>query len=123
MPYKSTLVGGVIVTLLYSSVILMIGYIIGSIIPERTLASQISAVIVLPTTILGGYTWPVVAMPAFFQWLAKIIPFYYYGDTVRNLCLKQLEFHHVLPVIEIMCTFAAVELAILYLIKRKGAAV
>lgn len=123
MPYKGTLMGGIAVTLLYSGVILMIGYIIGSIIPERTLASQISAVIVLPTTILGGYTWPVVAMPAFFQWLAKIIPFYYYGETVRNLCLKQLEFRHVLPVIEIMCVFAVVELAALYLIKRKGVAI
>lgn len=120
MPYKGTLIGGIVVTLLYSVVILMIGYLIGSIIPERTLASQISAVLVLPTTILGGYTWPVVAMPAFFQGLAKVIPFYYYGDTVRNLCLKQLEFHHVLPVIEIMCAFAAVELAVLYLIKRRG---
>jgi ABC-2 type transport system permease protein len=120
MPYKGTLTGGVILTLAFSVVILMIGYIVGSIIPERTLASQITAVIVLPTTILGGYTWPVVAMPSFFQWLAKIIPFYYYGDAVRNLCLKPLEFHHLLPVIEIMCAIAAVELAALYLIKRKG---
>lgn len=120
MPYKGTLAGGIVLTLVYSTVILTIGYLVGSIIPERTLASQITAVIVLPATILGGYTWPVVAMPAFFQWLAKIIPFYYYGDAVRNLCLKQLEFRHLLPAIELMCVMAAVELAALYVIKRKG---
>ncbi len=122
MPYKGTLMGGIVLTLVYSIVILMIGYIVGSFIPERTLASQITAVVVLPTTILGGYTWPVVAMPAFFHWLAKIIPFYYYGDAIRNLCLKQLEFRHLLPDIEIMCVMAAAELAALYLIKRKGVA-
>ncbi len=123
MPYEGTLSGGIAVTLLFSGVILMIGYIVGSVVAERTLASQISAVIVLPTTILGGYTWPVLAMPEFFQQLAKIIPFYYYGDAVRDLCLKQLEFHHVLPDIAAMCAFAAAELGLLYLIKRREASV
>ena len=62
-------------------------------------------------------------LPDFFQQLAKIIPFYYYGDAIRNLCLKQLEFHHVLPDIAAMCIFIAAELGLLYLIKRKGAAI
>lgn len=123
MPYKGSLLGGIALTLLFSAVILMIGYLVGSVITDRTLATQISAVIVLPTTILGGYTWPVLAMPAFFQQFAKIIPFYYYGDAVRNLCLKQLEFRHVLPDIGVMCAFAAVELGLLYLIKRRGVTV
>lgn len=120
MPYKGTLIGGMIITILFSVVILTLGYLVGSIITDRTLATQISAVIVLPATILGGYTWPALAMPAFFQQLAKIIPFYYYGDAVRNLCLKQLELHHVLPDIAAMCIFLAAELGLLYLIKRKG---
>jgi ABC-2 type transport system permease protein len=120
MPYKGTLMGGIIVTLLFSVVTLAIGYIIGSVITDRTLATQISAILVLPTTILGGYTWPVLAMPKFFQQLARIIPFHYYGEVVRDLCMKPLEFHHVLPVISVMCLFAAVELGVLYLIKRKG---
>jgi len=120
MPYRGTLLGGIVVTILFSVVIFTIGYLVGSVITDRTLATQISAVLVLPTTILGGYTWPALAMPAFFQQLAKIIPFYYYGDAVRNICLKQLEFHHVMPDVVALCIFAAVELGLLYLIKRKG---
>lgn len=123
MPYKGTLIGGIVITMLFSVVILSIGYLVGSVIADRTLATQISAVLVLPTTILGGYTWPALAMPAFFQHLAKIIPFYYYGDAIRNLCLKQLEIQHLMPDIAAMGTFIAVELGLLYLIKRKGAVV
>lgn len=122
MPYKGTLFGGIVLTLLYSAVILMTGYLAGSVITDRTFASQVAAVLVLPTTILGGYTWPVLAMPEFFRQLAKIIPFYYYGDAVRNLCLKPLEFHHLIPDIAAMSIFLAVELGLLYLIKRKGVA-
>jgi len=123
MPYKGTLAGGIVITLLFSTVVLMIGYIVGSVISDRTLASQVSAVIVLPTTILGGYTWPALAMPVFFQQFAKIIPFYYFGDAVRNLCLKQLEFHHLMPAITALCIFGAAETAVLYLLKRKGVSV
>ena len=123
MPYNGSLIGGIVITFLFSAVVLLIGYIAGSVITDRTLASQISAVIVLPTTILGGYTWPVLAMPVFFHKLALIIPFYYYGDAIRNLCLKQMEFHHLLPVIGTLCIFAVIELCLLYLIKRKGVTV
>jgi ABC-2 type transport system permease protein len=123
IPYKGTLLGGIVVTLLFSTVVLGMGYIVGSVISDRVLASQISAVVVLPTTILGGYTWPTLAMPAFFQQLAKILPFYYYGEAVRDLCLKPLQFHHLHTEIFALCVFAAVEAGVLYLIKRKGVVV
>lgn len=120
MPYKGTLAGGIVITLLFSISVLFLGYLAGSVISDRTLASQISAVLVLPTTILGGYTWPVLAMPVFFRHFAKIIPFYYYGDAVRNLCLKPLAFQHLIPAIAALCVLCAVETALLYFIKRKG---
>ena len=119
MPYRGTLVGGILLTYLFSTVILLGGYLVGSIISDRTFASQIAALIVLPTTILGGYTWPALAMPEIFQHIAKLIPFYYYGDAVRSLCLKPMEFHHLLPAITVMCIFITVETGLLFLIKRK----
>ena len=122
MPYKGTLIGGMILTLLFSISILLLGYLIGSVISDRTFASQLAAVAVLPTTILGGYSWPALAMPAAFQKLAEFIPFYYYGNGIRNLCLKPMEFHHILPSITALCLFIVVETALLFLIKRKGAA-
>jgi ABC-2 type transport system permease protein len=122
MPYRSTVIGGALLTFLYSAAVLTAGYLVGSVIPDRTFASQAAALIVLPTPILGGYTWPVIAMPAFFQQLAKILPFYYYGTELRSLCLAPLQFRHLLPTIGVMCIFIAVETGLLYLIKRREAA-
>jgi ABC-2 type transport system permease protein len=121
LPYRSTVIGGALLTFLYSAAVLTAGYLVGSVIPDRTFASQIAAIIVLPTTILGGYTWPVIAMPSFFQQLAKIIPFYYYGTELRSLCLAPLKFQHLLPPIGVMCVFIAVETGLLYLVKRREA--
>ena len=119
MPYKGTLLGGIALTFIFSCVIFSIGYLSGSILSDRLFATQIAAVIVLPSTILGGYTWPVLAMPPFFQAFARIIPFYFYGNTLRELCLKELAFRHVLPVFQVLLIFAVVELILLYFIKRK----
>ena len=117
LPYKGSLTGGILLTYLYSTAILLTGYLVGSVISDRTFAAQVAAILVLPATILGGYTWPVLAMPTAFQYVAKLIPFYYYGTTIRNLCLTNLEFHHVLPAIYAMLGFIAVETGLLFLIK------
>ncbi|MDF3001387.1 MAG: transporter permease [Bacillota bacterium] len=119
MPYKGTLLGGIVLTVLFSCVIFALGYLVGSILSDRMFASQVAAVLVLPASILGGYTWPALAMPSVFQWFAKIIPFYYYGNRIRDLCLKDLAFRHLIPDIRTMLVFIAVELVLLYFIKRK----
>lgn len=119
LPYRGTVIGGLVLTYLFAMTILLIGYLVGSIISDRTFASQVAAVLVLPATILGGYTWPVLAMPEAYQQFAKVIPFYYYGSTLRSLCLEPLEFHHLLPTIGIMLIFIAAETGLLFLIKRR----
>ncbi|WP_051280530.1 ABC transporter permease [Anaerovorax odorimutans] len=118
MPYKGTLAGGVLLTILFSICITALGYIVGSFLSDRTFATQVSALTVLPTTFLGGYTWPVIGMPVAFQWISKFLPFTYYGDAVRELCLRPMEFHHLLPDMIFMVKFIIAELLILYLVKR-----
>lgn len=117
MPYRGTVLGGILLTLLFSICITQLGYIMGSFFDERTFCTQISCILVLPTAILGGYTWPVLAMPASMQLLAKTIPFTYYGDAIRNLCLKPVGLHHLaIDFIAIGC-FLLAEIIILYAIK------
>lgn len=108
LPYRSTVCGGLLLLFLYSLVVTTMGYIVGLIVPEKLFAVQIGAVLVLPTSILGGYSFPVSAMPAAYQTLAKFLPFTYMGADLRSLCLKNMEFRHVLPQIGIMCKFLAV---------------
>jgi len=116
MAYRGTVVGGILLTLLFSVCITMLGYIMGSFFEERTFCTQISCILVLPTAILGGYTWPVLTMPGSMQLLAKIIPFTYYSNSIRNLCLKPMEMKHLFPDFIAMFCFLAVGMTALYLI-------
>ncbi len=109
MPYRSTIFGGLIFTLMFSMCILSAGYIVGNLVPDRTFAIQVSAILVLPTSILGGYTYPILAMPQGFQTLAKFIPFYYYGNWSRNLCLKELQIHHLAEPMKVFLIYILIE--------------
>lgn len=113
MPYRSTLLGGILITFMFAMCIVSMGYIIGNLVPDRTFAIQIAAILVLPTSILGGYTYPILAMPQGFQLLAKGIPFYYYGNWARNICLKELELHHLAAPFKFFIIYILIEFIIL----------
>lgn len=117
LPYKGTILGGILITLMFSFCITLLGYIMGSFFDERTFCTQISCILVLPTTILGGYTWPVLGMPPVMQYVAKAIPFTYYSDALRNLCLKPIELHHLHTAFTAVAFVILVELLVLFLVK------
>lgn len=108
LPYRSSILGGMLLVFCYSLVITTMGYIVGQVLPDKVLAVQIGAILVLPTSLLGGYSYPVTAMPAAYQALAKFLPYAYMGPDLRSLCLKNMEFRHILPHIGVMCEFLAV---------------
>jgi len=118
MPYRGTILGGTVLTLLFSLCITLMGYLLGSFFGERAFCTQISCILVLPTAILGGYTWPVLAMPIWIQWVVKAIPFTYYGEAIRNLTLKPLAFGHLLPDMGFMAGFILLEVGALFMMKR-----
>lgn len=130
LPYRSSIAGGLLLLFLYCLVITLMGYIVGVIVPERLFAVQLAAMLVLPTSILGGYSYPLTAMPAAYQALAKILPYTYMGADIRSLCLKNMAFYHILPHIGVMLAFLVVltvllaaVLAVKAGLRRKGAAV
>lgn len=105
VPFRGTVEGAVILTLLYCIALVNYGVLVRLILPERVAAFQVAAISILPTTILAGFTFPVLAMPDFFQKFAKILPFFYYGETIRDLCLKDLSISYILPQINWMLKF------------------
>lgn len=113
MPYRSTVFGGLLMTFMFALCIFNIGYIMGNLVPDRVFAIQVSAILVLPTSVLGGYTYPIAGMPHGFQILAKGIPFFYYGNGIRNLCLKELQLHHLAVPLKFFCIFILAELVII----------
>jgi ABC-2 type transport system permease protein len=109
LPYKGSLAAGILLTFLYAVCMVSFGVLLGQIVSDRTFASQVVAFLVLPTSILGGYTFPLWAMPTFFQGLGKALPYTYYGEAIRGLCLKGLDFLQVLPDVGVMVGFIALE--------------
>ena len=118
MPFRGTFLGWLLLTVLFSACITLQGYVIGYFLLDRTFGTQIACVSVLPTAILGGYTWPVLAMPPAAQVLVKLIPFTYYGEAVRKLCLKPVRLSHLSAEFLFLAGFLAVMAAILFLLVR-----
>lgn len=97
VPFRGTFNGAAILTLLYCIGLVNYGILIRLILPEKILALQIAAIPILLTTILAGFTFPLLAMPDFFKELAKFLPFLYYGEVMRDLCLKDIGMEYILP--------------------------
>lgn len=122
LPFRGTVAGGMLLLFAYSLVITTMGYIVGLTVPDKLFAVQLSSLLVLPTSVLAGYSYPLTAMPHGFQMLAKILPYTYMGTDLRALCLKPMQLKHVLPHLGILLLMAAVLLALLgvvLLLKRK----
>lgn len=116
LPYRGNLPAGLALTVLYSVCMVNFGVLVGQIISDRAFASQATAFIILPTSVLGGYTFPVLAMPEFFQHLSTALPFTHYSDAMRCLCMKGADFSHVLPALQALLTILACEALIIALV-------
>ncbi len=44
--------------------------------------------LVVPNMVMGGYSWPFIAMPAFYQRMCVFIPFYHVANSVRSIMLS-----------------------------------
>lgn len=117
LPWRGTVWGGVALIFAYALTVTGLGYLVGTLVPERTFAIQLAAVTVLPTSVLAGYTYPLTAMPGAYQAIAKIFPFTYFSTDIRSLCLKPMAFYHLWPHIWFLLKYAAVEIILLLVIK------
>jgi ABC-2 type transport system permease protein len=96
------------------------GHLVGKGIPDRIFATQLACLFVLPAAILGGYTFPLMAMPGFFHILRVLIPFSYYGEDLRNLALMELDIKYFTSSLLYYLTFLFVELIAIYCITLIG---
>ena len=55
---------------------------------NRVLGMAVAGLMLIPNSIMAGYTWPVLSMLPFYKWTAKLIPFTHYGRNIRDLLLK-----------------------------------
>ena len=76
------------ISLAFSMAVSSVALLISASVPDKVFSAQVSAVFFIPSSILSGYTWPIMAMPEFFKKFSLILPFSYYGDTLRDLLLR-----------------------------------
>ena len=55
---------------------------------NRVLGMAILGLLLIPNSIMAGYTWPVLSMIPSYKWGSWFIPFTHYGDNIRDLFLK-----------------------------------
>jgi ABC-2 type transport system permease protein len=89
VPFRGNLLTLLVATMLFSMVILGIGYLISVRIRSQLGASQIALLVtMLPTTLLSGYTFPIDQMPKVIQALTWIVYPRYYVSILRGIFLK-----------------------------------
>lgn len=105
VPFRGTVTGAAILTTLYCVGIVNYGVLVRLILPEKVAALQVAAISILPTTILAGFTFPLIAMPTYLQDFSKYLPFLYYGETMRDLCLQNIGIEYLLTQINWLIKF------------------
>lgn len=116
LPYKGSFFAGSIVTFFYAVAMVAFGMMFGLLIPDRTFATQVACVLVIPSSILGGYTYPLSAMPVFFQKFGWMLAYTHYAECIRDLCMKPLSFAYVMPEIAWIAGFILLEWLICFMV-------
>lgn len=88
VPFKGGIAQLALLTFIFSGAVVSICMMLSTLIKNKVFASQVAAVYFIPSSIIGGYTWPLVAMPGPIQKLATFMPFTYYGTFLRAWLLQ-----------------------------------
>ena len=88
VPMRSGILPVAALSLAFTFAVSSVGVMISTVVWDKVFASQVAAIWFLPSSIIGGYTWPLSSMPGFFRGIAWFMPFSHYGGTLRDLLLK-----------------------------------
>ncbi len=85
VPMKGNLPVLLLMTVLFTGAVVSMSFLFSMLSSNKVFTSQMAAVFFIPSSILSGYTWPLVAMPVVIQKIAVLMPFTYYGESMRTL--------------------------------------
>lgn len=96
VPYRGNIMAVICLSFLMSMAVSTFGAMISVWIRNTAFASLVVAVLFVPSTAMGGYTWPIMAMPKIYQIYGATMPFAHYSTALRQLCLKGIPFYTLL---------------------------
>lgn len=88
IPYRGSLLVGCGLSVVFIFAVAALSVAVSAWFHNRVLAMAIIGLLLIPNSIMAGYTWPVISMIPSYKWMAKFIPFTHYGDNIRDLFLK-----------------------------------
>lgn len=94
IPFRGSMQDALFLCVAFSMTVAALGVMLSCWLRNEIFATLVAAVLYVPDTIIVGYTWPVMAMPEFYQRLAYYIPLYHFADNLRDLMLKGLSRHY-----------------------------
>jgi len=86
---------------------LVMGFTVGSLVAEPETADAVTNVITNPMMFLSGTFYPVAAMPAFVQTIAKVLPLYYMTNALRDTIVRDRGLMYVMPDIGVLLLVTA----------------
>ena len=95
VPIAGSLLGFVVITLLYIIVSLALGLLISAVANSQMTALLFSILLIVPTVYLSGFVFAFEAMPKAIQVISTIVPTRWYIDAARRLLIQGVEVHYV----------------------------
>lgn len=96
-PFNGSMGLALLFTLVNMMGIANIGILLVVIFNNKKLWALGFTTLIMATVLLSGFTYPSLAMPPFFKFIASIVPFTYYGLPMRDIQLLGLNLKQVLP--------------------------
>src|SRR5664279_3731192 len=88
VPVRGSLLMLALLSTLFISTNLSIGYTFSTIVQNQLQAMQLSMMFFLPSILLSGFMFPFMGMPAWAQYVGEILPLTHYLRIVRAIMLK-----------------------------------
>ncbi len=109
VPFRGTLGTLLFTTTLFLAVVLGVGYIISVLTRSQLGASQIALIVtLLPTTLLGGFSFPIDQMPAAVRAITYVVYGRYYVSILKAIFLKGAGLSALAPSVLALAIYATV---------------
>ncbi|MFG1462768.1 ABC transporter permease [Xanthobacter sp. DSM 24535] len=92
VPVEGSLALLCVVTLLFITANLAVGYTFSTVAQNQLQAVQMSFMFFLPNILLSGFMFPFAGMPRWAQWVSECLPLTHYLRMVRGILLKGADF-------------------------------
>lgn len=97
VPVEGSLTLLAVVTLLFITANLAVGYTFSTLAQNQLQAVQMSFMFFLPNILLSGFMFPFAGMPVWAQWISQCLPLTHYLRMVRGILLKGAGFTDLAP--------------------------